>query len=176
MKFKQPGDAREFEVEIVARDGTALRVRSDGAEIDARVESTSGGGAIIAVGERRIRAFGIRDRNSIVVAAGPAQFQFIRVEQRSGRRAHGLAAHEVIAPMPGKVLQVLVEMGQAVEAGQPLIVLEAMKMETTLYAESAAAIKKISAMAGAMVDHGAVLIELAPVANPSTNESPARDD
>ena len=39
--------------------------------------------------------------------------------------------------MPGKVLKVLVAEGQTVEHGEPLIVLEAMKMETTLYAESA---------------------------------------
>jgi biotin carboxyl carrier protein len=173
MKFKRPGEAGEFEVEIVARDGAALRVRIDGAEIDATVEPASDGSAIIKVGAHRTRAFGTRDRNSILVAVGPAHFEFIRIEQRSGRRAHGLAAHEVIAPMPGKVLKVLVEMGQTVEAGQPLIVLEAMKMETTLYTESAAVIKKISAIAGMMVDHGAVLIELAPVTVSSTNESPA---
>jgi acetyl/propionyl-CoA carboxylase alpha subunit len=175
MKFKRSGDAREFEVEIIARDGAELRVRIDGAEIDARVEPAFDGSTIIEIGERRMRAVGARDRNSILVAMGPAQFEFIRVEQRSGRRAHGLAAHEVIAPMPGKVLKVLVDMGDTVEAGQPLVVLEAMKMETTLYAESAAVIKKISALAGAMVDHGAVLIELAPATISSTHESPAGD-
>ena len=75
--------------------------------------------------------------------------------------------------MPGKVLKVLVAEGQAVEAGQPLIIIEAMKMETTLSAESPAVVKKIRARAGEMVDHGAVLIELSPPAASSKSESPA---
>ncbi|MGB6564467.1 MAG: acetyl-CoA carboxylase biotin carboxyl carrier protein subunit, partial [Candidatus Binataceae bacterium] len=92
-------------------------------------------------------------------------------------RAGGLAAPEVDAPMPGKVLKVLVAEGQPVEHGDPLIVLEAMKMETTLYAESPAIVAKICVVAGQMVDHGARLIELSPVATPARPpESPPQDD
>jgi biotin carboxyl carrier protein len=77
--------------------------------------------------------------------------------------------------MPGKVLKFMVEEGDVVESGQALVVLEAMKMETTLYAESRAMVKKIRAAAGAMVDHGAILIELSPPpADSSVNEPPAR--
>ncbi len=65
--------------------------------------------------------------------------------------------------MPGKVLKILVEERQQVEAGSPLLVLEAMKMETTLYAEAPAVVAKIQVLAGAMVDHGATLIELSPL-------------
>jgi biotin carboxyl carrier protein len=47
-------------------------------------------------------------------------------------------------------------------------------METTLYAESAATVKKINVAAGAMVDHGAVMIEFSPAPEaPSTSESTA---
>jgi biotin carboxyl carrier protein len=74
--------------------------------------------------------------------------------------------------MPGKVLRVLVKNGEAVVAGQPLVVLEAMKMETALAAESEAIVKRVVAAPGQMVDHGALLIELSPpVANPSARES-----
>jgi biotin carboxyl carrier protein len=76
------------------------------------------------------------------------------------------------APMPGKVLKILVSEGQAVAAGEPLIVLEAMKMETTLFAEGAAVIRKIRVETGQMVDHGAVLLELSPAAGSSASESP----
>jgi biotin carboxyl carrier protein len=54
-------------------------------------------------------------------------------------------------------------------------VLEAIKMETTLYAESGAVVKKVRAEPGAMVDHGTVLLELSP-ADSSKPESAARDD
>jgi 3-methylcrotonyl-CoA carboxylase alpha subunit len=98
------------------------------------------------------------------------------VEGRTAHRAGGLTAPEVDAPMPGKVLKVLVAEGQPVAPGDPLIVLEAMKMETTLYAESAAMVAKICVVDGQMVDHGARLIELSPVATSAKPpESPSRD-
>ena len=175
MKLKLSGDSREFDVEIVARDGASVRARIGGEEIAAEIEPTAGAGAIIRIGERRLRVFAARYRNSILVAAGPAQYEFISVEERGARGARGLATPEVTAPMPGKVLKLLVVEEQTVEAGQALIVLEAMKMETTLYAESAARVKKIRASVGDMVDHGVVLIELSAVADSSRNKSPARD-
>src|SRR5258708_34773456 len=64
--------------------------------------------------------------------------------------------------MPGKVLKVLVRDGDIVEAGQPLVVIEAMKMETTLAAESAAIVKNVRVQEGQTIDHGAVLLELSP--------------
>ena len=79
------------------------------------------------------------------------------------------------APMPGKVLKILVSEGDTVAAGDLLVVLEAMKMETTLFAEGAAVIRKIGVTAGQMVDHGAVLLELSPAADSSASESPAQD-
>jgi propionyl-CoA carboxylase alpha chain len=76
--------------------------------------------------------------------------------------------------MPGKILKLLVAEGDSVEHGQALAVLEAMKMETTLYAESAAIVKKVRVAAGAMVDHGAVIIEFSPPpGDPSKSESTA---
>ena len=99
------------------------------------------------------------------------------VEGRAGHRTGGLAAPEIDAPMPGKVLKVLVAEGQPVEHGDPLIVLEAMKMETTLYAESPAIVARVCVEAGQMVDHGARLIELSPAAPPARPpESPIQDD
>ena len=76
--------------------------------------------------------------------------------------------------MPGKVLKVLVRDGDLVEAGQPLVVIEAMKMETTLAAESAAMVKQVRVEEGQTVDHGAVLIELSPPPASSDRESAPR--
>ena len=86
----------------------------------------------------------------------------------------GLAAAEIIAPMPGKVLKVMVRDGDLVEAGQALVVIEAMKMETTLAAESAALVKQVRVEEGQTVDHGAVLIELSPPPASSGRESAPR--
>jgi biotin carboxyl carrier protein len=176
MKVKQIGDSREIEVEIVARDGATMRARIDGVDLIAQFEPLADGAAVLQFDGRRVRIAGARTRNSVLVAAGPASFEFVPVEGRAGASRHGLAAPEVTAPMPGKILKLLVTEGDNVEHGQALAVLEAMKMETTLYAESAAVVKKISVAVGDMVDHGAVIIEFSPVpADPSKSGPPAPD-
>jgi 3-methylcrotonyl-CoA carboxylase alpha subunit len=173
MKLKQVGDRREIEIEIVARDGTLVRARIDGTEVIGQLEPLADG-AMLQIDGRRIRVLGARTRNSILVTAGPASFEFAPVEGRGGASRHGLAAPEVTAPMPGKILKLLVAEGDSVEHGQALAVLEAMKMETTLYAESAAIVRKVRVAAGAMVDHGAVIIEFSPAPeDPSQSESTA---
>jgi 3-methylcrotonyl-CoA carboxylase alpha subunit len=186
MKLKRQGDAREFEVELIAQNqpgktdaglARAVRITIDGREVAATVAAMPDGSAMVELGGRRVRVAGARLRSSIVAAAGPFAAEFVMVEGRTAHRAGGLAAHEVDAPMPGKVLKVLVAEGQAVEHGDPLIVLEAMKMETTLYAESPAIVAKICVAAGQMVDHGARLIELSPAAVPARPpEPPPQDD
>jgi biotin carboxyl carrier protein len=66
----------------------------------------------------------------------------------------------IVAPMPGKIVRVLVTAGQAVEAGQGLVVIEAMKMENELKAPRAGRIKDVPARDGQPVDAGAVLVVL----------------
>jgi 3-methylcrotonyl-CoA carboxylase alpha subunit len=162
MKLRRVGDGGELEVEILARDGARIRAMVGGREIDATLERTSDGAAIIMIGGRRYRTAGVKARAGAIVAVGPSTFEFTAIEEGARRHGRGLAAPEITAPMPGKVLKVAVAEGEAVEAGQPLVVIEAMKMETTLTAESPAVIKRIRVSAGQMVDHGAVLIELSP--------------
>ena len=169
MRLREPGRNREYDVEIVRRDGDHVVARIDGREISAELEN-DGAGAI-AIAGRRFHIASARRKDTILVAVGPRTFDFVRVEE-GRRRAHGLAASEITAPMPGKVLRVLVKEGDAVTAGQPLVVLEAMKMETALAAESDAIVKRVPVAPGQMVDHGAVLIELSPpAASPSAPES-----
>ena len=71
-----------------------------------------------------------------------------------------LASPHIIAPMPGKVLQILVREDQEVAAGDGLLILEAMKMENRIVAEAPAIVRKVHVSEGQMVDGGAVLLEL----------------
>jgi len=64
------------------------------------------------------------------------------------------------APMPGRVIAVRVEPGQAVTKGQELLVVEAMKMENALRAPRDGTVKSVAARAGDMVSAGVVLVEL----------------
>jgi pyruvate carboxylase subunit B len=66
----------------------------------------------------------------------------------------------LVAPMPGLIVRVSVAVGDAVQAGQGLIVMEAMKMENELRAASAGVVKAVRAIPGMAVERGATLVEL----------------
>jgi pyruvate carboxylase subunit B len=78
--------------------------------------------------------------------------------QRTGARRSGA----VRAPMPGLVLRVNVEVGQSVEEGAGLVVLEAMKMENEIRAPSAGEIIEIRVEPGEAVEKGVPLVEIGP--------------
>ena len=63
------------------------------------------------------------------------------------------------APMPGRVVSLSIEVGQEINVGDPLLTLEAMKMENVLKAEGTGKVKEIRANASDVVEKGAVLIE-----------------
>jgi len=67
---------------------------------------------------------------------------------------------DIKAPMPGLVLSIQVEPGQAVQHGDPLLILEAMKMENVLKSPGDGVVKAIRVQKGTAVDKGAVLIEM----------------
>ncbi len=72
-----------------------------------------------------------------------------------------LAAGEVVkAPMPGNILQIKVQKGQKVQAGQVLLTLEAMKMENEIVAPHDGTVAQIVAVQGKTVDTGAPLLVL----------------
>ena len=68
------------------------------------------------------------------------------------------ASGDVKAPMPGKVLQVLVQTGANVEEGQPLLVLEAMKMENMIKAVASGVVSEVPISEGQAVEKGALLV------------------
>ncbi len=71
-----------------------------------------------------------------------------------------LAPPQIVAPMPGKVLQVLVRSGDHIAPGDGLLILEAMKMEHRIVAEAAGTVRAVYVTDGQMVDGGAVMLEL----------------
>jgi 3-methylcrotonyl-CoA carboxylase alpha subunit len=71
-------------------------------------------------------------------------------------------AGRLSAPMPGRVAQLMVEPGMRVQRGQPLIVIEAMKMEHTVAASADGVIEAVRYRPGDLVEEGAELIVLTP--------------
>ena len=83
------------------------------------------------------------------------------MERMGLEEAGATGSKELRAPMPGKVLEVLVEPGQPVVEGDPMLVLEAMKMENVLRAGGEGSIGSILVAPGEAVEKDAVLIVLA---------------
>lgn len=79
---------------------------------------------------------------------------------QASSRLRGDALVELRAEMPGKVQRILVEEGQEVQEGQPLLVLVAMKMENALESPAAGKIKGLAVAVGQNVETGALLLQL----------------
>jgi 3-methylcrotonyl-CoA carboxylase alpha subunit len=83
-----------------------------------------------------------------------------RVDPIAAAEASDTQQGGLCAPMNGSIVRVLVEVGQQVEAGTPLVVLEAMKMEHSIRASQAGTVAALYCAEGEMVSEGAVLVEL----------------
>ncbi len=150
----------------VALDGNDITV--DGTAIDLAMEYTPGDRLIEAeVGGAPISVRIAPTRTGLKMTTRGAVHQ-VRILPA---RIAPLARHMIekippdlskflICPMPGLLVALHVKEGDAVEAGQPLAVVEAMKMENILRAEKSATVKKINAAAGESLAVDAVILEL----------------
>ena len=82
------------------------------------------------------------------------------IREMTGKSAAVAGPAPLIAPMPGLVVRVNVQPGDEVQPGQPLVVIEAMKMENELRSSTPGFVAAIRVAAGVAVEKGAVLIEL----------------
>lgn len=121
----------------------------------------------LVVGERAWSMFVAQDGKRIWVHLDGLAYELIWADavDHLAREGGGAADHCVRAPMPGAVLSVLAHVGQAVATGEPLIIIESMKLETILRAPCAGVILAVRAQTGGSFERDAVLIEIEP-ANP----------
>jgi acetyl-CoA/propionyl-CoA carboxylase biotin carboxyl carrier protein len=94
---------------------------------------------------------------AVAVAAGAAPKKAKRGGSGGGGSGSAIASGSVEAPMQGTIVKVLVEVGQTVEVGAGIVVLEAMKMENQINAEKAGTVKEIKVAAGDTVGGGDIL-------------------
>lgn len=158
----------------LALEGEVLEVtverREDGSEVSFggsrfRIESLDRGlpsGAFVVNG-RPMRILWRREGPVLRIALGGEAYEVSLVDRAAaGRAAHGTKDPETRSPMPGKVLQVSVSPGDRVEPGDPLLVLEAMKMENVLAADVRGEVAEIHVGVGDMVEPGKLLIVVRP--------------
>lgn len=129
---------------VEVEPGVYSVLTATGASIEMRVNPTPGvPGSWNVLANGRTRAITLRDPR-----------------ERASKGAGGGAAgrQNINAPMPGKVVRVLVQPGDAVEAGQGLIVVEAMKMQNEMKSPKAGTVAEVRVDAGATVAVGEILL------------------
>ena len=115
----------------------------------------------VTVGERRwsLTVYATGERISVFSPEGAAVVDMIDPIAHAGEGA--AEAGRLTAPMPGKVIAFLAQVGQAVKAGQPLAVMEAMKMEHTIAAPRDGTVQELLYAVGDQVSEGGELLRLA---------------
>lgn len=93
-----------------------------------------------------------------VRAVTPRQLEMERLLERFAKEAGLASGGEVRAPMPGKILKVLVEPGDKVSPDTPVAILEAMKMENEIIAEVEGVVREVKVKAGEAVENGQLLV------------------
>ena len=145
-RFRVTLDGRPHVVDAVRAGDLALSLIVDGETGTSCEAAVVPGGA---PGESQVWLDG---RSAIVTIDG-------RRSRRRGDRSPGMAAGEsVVAPMPGRIVRLLVGAGDEVALRQPVLVIEAMKMENELRSPGAGRVKDVLVAEGASVDAGSVLI------------------
>ena len=157
----------ENEHEVVV-DGETVTV--DGQTIRAHIGDIAGTPLqLLAVGEERHRLLARRGegRGAYDLSIGGYRLQVEALDERarairdlSGTAGKKAGPANLMAPMPGLVVRVNVKEGEAVRAGQGLVVMEAMKMENELRATANATVKRVAVTPGSAVEKGALLLEL----------------
>ena len=102
----------------------------------------------------------------LIAQTGRFEFEAEVVDPRSwsGRRHGGAEAEgpqHVVAPMPGKIVRALVKAGDSVEAGQGLLVVEAMKMQNEIRSPKSGTVERVVVVEGQAVNAGEVLCVVA---------------
>ena len=136
-----------------------LRIALNGHEHALSGESLEGGALRVGLDGRVFRARAVRDGYDWhVFSAG--RYRRLTLKQALPEQDEDTRSGSLAAPMPGKIVQVMSSPGDQVKKGQPLLILEAMKMEHTITAPADGVVKEVHFAAGEQVLEGAELITL----------------
>ncbi len=157
LRFRDGGE--EIAVTVHYRDGHYL-VDLPGGTATVRGEFDSGGAIIAEIAGSRLRARVVRRGEALTIFARGYSHDLIVIDRLAASAAHDAGTGRLTAPMPGKIIEVMIADGAAVEAGTPLLVLEAMKMEHTIKAPAAGTVRRVCFAVGDQVEEGAELVEI----------------
>ncbi len=168
MKLEADINGTSIPVSIDAENGVFSLPAGDGA-FD--LQAMSDGRYLLRVGERLLRIDGVNVQGSTVEFSLNGQFvsatvhddQALMLRSMGFKSASDHAQGQLKAPMPGKIVSVSVNVGDMVDHGQPVVILEAMKMENELKAPVGGRVGKVTAVVGSSVEKNELLIEIEPI-------------
>ena len=163
MKYFVEVNGHERVVELTERLGR-LSVTVDGEPVEVDYEDVDQLGQVLVLSGGKSFGASIEgdpNRLGVTIAGHLYDVQIEDERERAANAAERASAKGgglVKSVMPGVVVQLLVEPGQAVAAGQPLLILEAMKMQNEIGAPSAGTVKEVHVKQGEAVGAGAKLV------------------
>jgi len=164
MGFKFTYGDETYDVQIQAEEGDRLRFAWGGRGHEADVRKVYTGGYLVHYGQRlsEVMVDG-PDENGVLSVRCDGRLWELKVPapKRLGQAAGGGAGSQnVVSPIPGKIVAVLVEPGEEVQEGRPVLIMEAMKMENELRAGCSGTVGEINVAPGENVDGGRVLVTI----------------
>lgn len=152
-------DGEVYSVEITPLDDDRLRVTIGEETLTIEARRLADGGWLLNMDGQHMVTYCAADDRTRQVWAGGEVFTLALPQTRAQRRSAGRAG-DLSAQMPGQVRAVLVAEGDTVEAGQTLVILEAMKMELRVNAPTAGRIQRVLVAAGDVVERGQHLVAM----------------
>jgi biotin carboxyl carrier protein len=163
MKYEIQIDGARRSVEFTphAQEAARVTLTVDGRLVEAAALRISPGRYSILIGGRSLEVTVENASAGLLLRANGREYLVEIIDPRAWRRGRGGGTElegrqQMIAPMPGKIVRVLVAKGQQVEAGQGLLVIEAMKMQNELRAPKSGTVEKV-AREGQTVNAGEIL-------------------
>ena len=163
MKYEITIDGARRSVEFVPQlNGTSrFAFTVDGRLVEADAIRISRGEYSILIGRRSLEVTSEETSTGLVLRTDGREFHVEILDPRSWRRRRGAGIElegrqQLVAPMPGKIVRVLVAAGQQVNAGQGLLVIEAMKMQNEIRSPKSGMVEKL-AREGQTVNAGEIL-------------------
>ncbi len=162
LKLKDTSGIHEIDVQ---RHSEKLIIKHEDKTFEFEVNELLDSGFILVHNDNIIRGYAVRRKDGIFLQIGGRywNFQDVTQDDMTSGVAGGEGDYEVVAPMPGSVIKLLIEEGQEIKRDQPLVIVEAMKMENEVRAAADGVVNKILVEPGQQVGFGEKLVELAPM-------------
>ena len=158
LSFRDAGDGDDIIVTVHYPEAGGYRLGLPGGEMLASGEVDAGGTLWADLDGLRVSAAVVHDGDRVTILSGGRAHRIERMDPMALRDIDLDEGGKVTAPLPGKIVQVQVEVGGSVSKGDPLLILEAMKMEHTITAPRDAVIAALPFAPGEQVEEGAELV------------------